>query len=1032
MMNRIFELLLAVASGAVQVDAIEFNRDVRPILSENCFACHGFDAKKRQSDLRLDVADGAYAARPDGPAATPGDPEKSSLWRRVVAADAEVVMPPPDSHKKLTAAQKDVLKRWIEQGAAYQRHWAFEKPIAFQDPAVKDRDWPRGSIDRFLLAKMEREGVSPNPEADRPTLIRRVAFALTGLPPTPSEGDEFSSDRTADAYEKMVERYLASPRFGEEMARHWLDVARYADTHGLHLDNERQIWPYRDWVVGAFNQNLPYDRFTVWQIAGDLLPNPTVEQRVATGFNRCNVTTSEGGSIAEEFLYRYAVERTSTVVQTWMGLTAGCAVCHDHKYDPLSTREFYSLYSFFYSAADPAMDGNVAATSPYLKLPTPAQEKAILEAEQAAAAAETALTKFAATAVYVDPSAETPPPLAAPTSTMLLDEFFPIGAGSRNTSRNPSRWETDPSFGAPAGRRVLSQAGAYFHEDVVTPALTPFVVPKASRFSMWVRLDPYSPSKVLAVAVATDKSNRRLWWGDPAVAADTPIGDNAKTRRGDLPTPGKWTQLHFTGEDLGLTSGATITSFSFQQVGGVVSWDALEMTGVIEPAGDPSRSFQTWWKSVVGKPTTDVPTNLHKVLHAAPSGKTEPADLDELRRFYLAKIARPIDGDVTEARSKWYAARTDLAAANDAVPGTMVFAELPKPRDAFVMIRGQYDKPGEQVTPGVPAVLPPIKAADAKGPPNRLDLARWMTAPENPLTARVAVNRFWQQFFGLGLVKTSDDFGSQAEPPSHPELLDRLAVDFQTGGWNVKDLVRRIVNSAAFRQDSHGSVEHRRRDPENRLLARGPRPRLDAEQLRDNALFVAGLLNLEIGGRGVKSYQPPNIWEPVGYSDSNTRYYLPDSGPALYRRSLYAFLKRTAPPPFMTNFDGPNREQFCSRREKSNTPLQALQLLNDVQHFEAARALAERSLAVGATPEDRIEFLYKTVLSRGPTAKEIALLTKTVERQQAMFKDDPAAASRVVHFGASSPTPTADPVETAAWTLVANLVLNLDETVTRN
>jgi len=1031
-MNRAFAVLvLAALPAAASAEEIQFNRDVRPILADACFACHGFDAKARKAKLRLDVAEGAFAERRGLVPIKPGDLKASEVWQRITSTDAEVMMPPPASKKKLTAAQKEVLRRWIEQGAKYQKHWSFESIARAAPPETPNTKHPtRNPIDRFILARLEKEGLTPTKEADRETLIRRVSFALTGLPPTVKEVDEYLADRAANAYEKMVDRYLASPRFGEEMARHWLDIARYGDTHGLHLDNERLMWAYRDWVVKAFNQNLPYDEFAVWQLAGDLLPNPTPDQLTATGFNRCNVTTGEGGSIDREWLYRNAVDRTSTAVQAFLGLTAGCAVCHDHKFDPISQKEFYSLYSFFYSSADPPLDGNVSTTAPLVKLPSPAQQKALEAAARAEAEARQRLEALAATIDYADAANEAGPVARRLITDVLFDDPFPLAASERNTSRDAAQWLSDPPFGAKSGQRVLRQANTFFHENAITFRLRPVVVPANGLFEAWVRLDPKQPPRALAVVLA---EGRKIWWGE-APREDSEYGGVASlgTHRGPLPAPGRWAKLSASAADLGLKDGQHVGSLTLQEYGGVVYWDAVTLSGESTPATDPLESFRVWWKGLGGKAPPELPPALNAVAMGGPGRKHAPEAVQKLWAFYVVHIARPLNEELARARAEWEKARSAHAAAADAIPGTLVFRDLPVPRDSFVMIRGQYDRPGDKVVPGTPAVLPSLKPSTPSARLTRLDLAKWIVAPENPLTARVAVNRFWQQFFGVGLVRTSSDFGAQGETPSHPELLDWLSNDYRDG-WDTKKLVKRMVMSEAFRRDAAQPPDQRGRDPDNRLLSHGPRFRLDAEQLRDNVLFVSGLMSLKMGGRGVKPYQPPNICEPLGFGDSNTRYYLQDHGESLYRRSLYVFIKRTAPAPFLTNFDGPNREQLCAVRDRTDTPLQALQLMNDVQHFEAARALAERVLAEGGqSTEDRISYLYRTVLSRKPDADEQRLISQALVKQRDLFAANPANATKVVHTGESKPRGVAPDVEVAAWTMIANLVLNLDETINRN
>jgi hypothetical protein len=1042
-------LVVALAVTARADESVQFNRDIRPILSANCFACHGSDAGQRKADLRLDVA---ASARVDlgGTAVVPGQPDESEMWRRMSSEDPELVMPPPDAKKELTAAQKDLIRRWIAEGGVYQEHWAFETPVAPPLPAVRDEAWIRNPLDRFILARLEQDGLRPQPEADRETLIRRVAFALTGLPPTIAEVDEYLNDTSDDAYDHMVQRYLASPQFGEEQARHWLDLARYADTHGLHLDNERHVWAYRDWVVRAFNENLPFDKFTTWQLAGDLLPEPTLDQLIATGFNRCNVSTSEGGSIEAEWVYRNAVDRTSTMMQTWLGLTGGCAVCHDHKYDPLTSREFYSLYAFFYSAADPGLDGNIRDTRPFLKVPTAEQAATTKELEQRLADARQRLEEALLTADYHDPAQpaaaaggeapsaspqdqENPEPAAdAPAALhsvqdMLLDDDFPYGARVSNTSRNAAEWPLDPKFGARSGRRVLELASSGEYEVTIQLGAVPLVVPQAGRLEFWWRADPYYRPAVFAIQLDDGKVNRRAVWGD----ANQLSGGFQHIRLGDVPQAGEWMRLSISLIDVGLQPGQRVKSLVLQQKGGRVWLDALQVAGEFDPALDPRTSFSAWWRALQGTDPGGVPGELNGLLKDGPD-QEHPQELpDKLRRFYLHYVQRGAESPVAELRAAWEQAENHKLVFEASIPGTMVFSELATPRETFVMLRGQYDKPGDKVEPAVPAIFPALQGAG--GRPTRLDLAKWLMDEKHPLTARVAVNRMWQQIFGTGLVATSDDFGTQGELPSHPQLLDWLATQYRAQGWNTKDLLKLLVTSATFRQNSATTPELLQRDPDNRLLAHGPRIRLDAEQIRDNALFVSGLMNLQMGGRGVFPYQPPNIWEPVGYENSNTRFYMQDHGESLYRRSLYCFLKRTAPPPFMSNFDGPNREQYCALRERTNTPLQALQLMNDVQHFEAARALAERLIAeAGPELDQRLTYLYRTVVSRRPTAAEQSLLVDAYKTQFELFAADGDAAQQTIQFGEKPLASKAPPAELAAWTLIANLVLNLDETLTRN
>ena len=1021
-------MLGRVAAAAPADRPVEFNRDVRPILSDKCFACHGFDPKKRKADLRLDTFEGATRDNDGTRAVVPGDLGQSELWKRITTTDEGDVMPPPKSHKTLSEAEKQTLKRWIEQGAKYQKHWSFE-PIG--KPAV-----PQGAgnpVDAFLLARLGREGLKFSPEADRPTLIRRVAFALTGLPPTPAEVDEFLGDKSPSAYERMVDRYLASPRYGEEMARHWLDVARYGDTHGLHLDNERQMWAFRDYVVNAFNANKPFDQFTVEQLAGDLLPKPTQEQLVATGFNRCNVTTSEGGSIDPEWTYRYAVDRTATTMDVFMAVTGGCAQCHDHKFDPVSQKEFYSLYAFFNSAADPAMDGNALLTRPTIKLTTPEQEAKLAELKGKVNAKQKELDQVTAKLDYTDPATLEPKPPGQDVEVVWLEDDFPAGAKIIANPGHPTRWTSPGSGQSFSGVRALMRTDKGLAQDYYDSGAEPLLIPQDAVIYAHVYLDPKDLPRTVMLQFGRDGDWRRALWGDSDVIPWGKPKTIEKVNMGPLPAAGQWVRLEVPAARVGLNSGETITGFALTQFGGTVYWDKVGVKGRNDPANDPARSLLAWRKHRTGKDTKDVPAEINRLLKPGVEKVTKPEDVKRLRDYYLQFIC-------IDTRPKLAGMAAELAAVRQrrddfdaSIPSTFVFNDLARPRDSFVMLRGQYDKPGEKVEPATPAFLPPLKKAGPATRPTRLDLANWLVADEHPLTARVTVNRFWQQFFGVGLVKTSGDFGSQGEPPSHPELLDWLASTYRESGWDTKKLVRLMLTSAAFKQSTAVTPELLAKDFENRLYARGPRFRLDAEQIRDNVLFVSGLINLEMGGKGVRPYQPPNIWEPVGFVGSNTRFYVQDHGEALYRRSLYVFLKRTAPPPFMANFDAPNREQVCTRRERSNTPLQALQLMNDVQHYEAARGLAERMLGEGGkTAAERITFAYRTVLARAPEPEELEVVQAQLGQHLERYKKDEAGAKQAISHGESKPKADLPPAELAAYTLVANMILNLDETLTRN
>ena len=1003
---------------------LDFNRDIRPILSDNCFACHGFDAKKRKAGLRLDTPEGALAKNKEGVAAIkPGDDVGSSLVERLLTSDPDEVMPPPESHKKLTPQQIDLLKRWIKEGAAYKKHWAFEPPVKAPVPAIASA---AGPVDAFIAQSLAEHELGFSPEASKEQLLRRATLDLTGLPPTPREVDDFLADQRPDAYERVVDRLLKSVRYGEHMARYWLDVARYGDTHGLHLDNERSMWPYRDWVVRAFNDNLSFDQFTLWQLAGDLLPQATPDQTIASGFNRCNVTTSEGGSINEEWIYRYAVDRTDTTVSVWMGLTAGCAVCHDHKYDPISQKEFYSLYAFFNSAADPAMDGNILLTQPVLQLSNADQKQRLAALDQAIAAKQGSIREGLAKLNYTDPATAQPPPPIQTSEVIWFEDGFPAGAAVEYAGEQPTTLVGKESGPVYSGEKALKRKGAGVIQDFFATGAK-FEIPPNGKLSAWCYIDPQDKPKSVMLQFHMGGWNHRAVWGEEGAI---PFGQVRTTERvylGALPEAGSWQKLEVAADRLGLKPGMKVTGYAFTQFAGTVYWDRLAMSSRVDPAKDPQWSWSKWIERNQGRRVEGLPNELQALVRGKKAPEWPPAETKRVQDWWFENEYQGARSIVDGARAEKLALEAKKKSLEGTIPATLVMGDLPQARDAFVMLRGQYDKPGDKVTRGTPAVFPPLPKQDSY---NRLDLARWLISPEHPLTARVTVNRFWQQFLGMGLVKTSDDFGSQGAPPSHPELLDWLAIDFRDHGWDVKRLVKQVVMSQAYRQTSRVTPELLAADPENKWLARGPRHRLDAEVIRDQALYVSGLLNPVVGGRGVRPYQPENIWEPVAYSGSNTRTYIRDTGEALYRRSLYTFYKRTAPPPSMTTFDAPSREQVCARRERSNTPMQALALMNDVQHMEAARNFAQRILLEGGESFDqRLNFAFRHVAARYPQASEAAIIENALNEHLARYGKDVEAAKKLVSFGDSKADPKIKPEELAAWTLIGNLVLNLDETL---
>ncbi len=1023
----------AASSAAPPTKKVGYNTHVRPILSDNCFACHGLDEHERKADLRLDTPEGAFADLGGYQAIVPGKPDDSEVWLRLTTSDEDDLMPPPDSHKKLTPAQKQTIKRWIAQGAEYERHWSFVTPQKPAVPKVPGAKRIKNPIDAFLQSRLQEEGLAPALEADRETLIRRLTLDLTGLPPTPKEIDAFLADKFPKAYDRLVSKLQSRVTYGEHMARYWLDLARYADTHGLHLDNERSMWPYRDWVVRAINENIPFDQFTRWQLAGDLLPEPTRDQRIASGFNRCNVTTSEGGSIKEEYVFRYAVDRTTTAVEVWMGLTAGCAVCHDHKFDPITAKDYYSIYAFFHSAADPPMDGNKIDTPPILRLAKPEQEKRLAELGKEIAAVDARIKKATANIEYTDPATLDPPPPKRETETVWFEDAFPKDTEPKTAGR-ARQFAAKGKGEVFSGKKALTRtADDEVAQDFFSGGAE-FVIPARATIFAYCFLDPDDPPESVMLQFHVKGWNHRAVWGAEDKIPFGKSGTTARVHMGPLPKTGEWVRLEFPATKVGLKGGVKVTGYAFTQFGGTVNWDRLGVASTTEPASDPAWSYAVWQKTKQSKNVPELPEALRLVVRGKKIEKWSKSEADKIHKFWLTNFyagARDLLAPLEAEQAPFTKEKAEIEAK---VPLTFVMADLPEARESFIMERGIYNKPGEKVSRNTPAFLPPLPEKEpGAGDYTRLDLADWLINGTHPLTARVTVNRFWQQFFGTGLVETSADFGSQGAPPSHPELLDWLAVQFVEDGWDMKRLARRIVTSHAYRQSSKATPALLAHDPENRLLARAPRLRLDAEVLRDQALFVSGLLVPEVGGKGVNPYQPPNIWEPVGFGNSNTRYYTQGTGDDLYRRSLYTFFKRTAPPPFMSSFDAPNREQSCAVRGRSNTPLQALQLMNDIQHVEAARQFASRIIKEGGdTARKRVRWAWRMVTARYPEPGELQVVLATLAQHRQKYVSDDAAAAELIAYGESKPDAKLPKPELAAYTMVANLLLNLDEAVNKN
>ena len=970
-------------------------REARRILSENCFACHGPDEKQRKASLRLDQPNRAVV---------PGDILASSLIQRIAKPESDALaMPPAMSHKSLTSAQKTLLRRWVGEGATYEKHWAFT-PLSAQRT---------GSIDSFIRTRLAQERLTPAPEADRRTLIRRVSLDLTGLPPTPERVAAFVKDTRPDAYEKLVDKLLASPHYGERMAIGWLDLARYADTHGYHIDPHRDMYRWRDWVISAFNTNKPYDQFVIEQLAGDLLPNPTRDQIIATGFNRNHPINFEGGAIPEEYLTAYVADRVDTTATAFLGLTMRCAQCHDHKYDPLTQRDYYKLFAYFNNNDEVGLDGTNGNAKPFIKAPYPEQEARLAELESTQKALDAKI------------AAKESGPVAIP--TLLASDW--------DTQLAPAL-TTHLIFGG--GNGIVSGALAFKGIDAKDyHGLGEFERDQAFSYGCWVM--PEGGSQ--AIFSRMDNSLGVRGW-DLYLADGQPMAhfihnwpDNALRADSKERLPmGKWSHVFVTYDGSSKLSGVRIyvngkptelTAGSDSLNGTIKVNKPLRLAGRDQASGFKGKLDDIRLYSRVLSPA-DVAllaeTDPLRPVLAAPIEKRTPEQQKTLTRYAL-RTRDPEYRGLLEEKIK---DATEKDALEKAIPTTMVMQERKEKRPTFLLERGEYNRPKERVEPGIPALFP-------GGGGTRLDLAKWLVSPENPLTARVAVNRLWQQFFGVGLVKTSENFGVQGEAPSHPELLDWLAVEFRDSGWNVKRLVRTIVTSATYRQSSETTPALLQRDPENRLLARAPRLRLPAELVRDQALAVSGLLVDKIGGPSVKPYQPAGLWEEMSFKGNfSAQTYEQDHGEKLYRRAMYTFWKRTVPPPSLQTFDAPEREFCIVRRSATNTPLQALILLNDPTYVEASRKLAERLMRETApSPPQRIASLYQLLLARAPRPEETALLMTILNRQTTAYRKAPENAQKLLMVGESPVDKSFDPIELAAWATVCSTVLNLDEAITR-
>ncbi len=1038
------------AAGEKRVD---FSRDIRPVLSDNCFFCHGPDEKTRMAGLRLDTRDGAFEVRGENAVIVPGSRKDSRLYQRLVAEKAAMRMPPAHSGKTLTEQQIELVGQWVDAGAPWEEHWAFVPPKRLPLPEVKRKNWARNAIDHFVLARLDREGLSPSPEADKVTLARRLHLDLTGLPPTPEEVDAFVADKAPDAYEKLADRLLDTDRHAERLAMVWLDLARYADTHGYHIDSHRDMWPWRDWVIRAFRQNMPFDRFTIEQIAGDLLPGATRDQLVATGFNRNHMINYEGGAIPEEYLVEYVVDRVETTSTVWLGLTMGCARCHDHKYDPISQKEFYRFFAFFNTVAEKGLDGREGNAQPFLPLPDAKRQQKLIELSEEICARDNALPGW---------------------QVEELQREWELRAGKLPEATRDgliAHWDfddnlSDTSGGYRHGRLVNGEisygvgqsgqaAGFNTFTRVTLGEVKGFNPYGAFTVALWARPGGWKDSTILyQLPEQGNQPPFLVYMGDSVVLPELRKGSHVGVRIGADPEASivvetterlprnRWHHLTLSYDGSGKASGLRIlvggepaetrvVKNAFRAGGGA--------GGTLEIGYNKDLDFyESYRGSVDDLRIYNRALDTHEAFTLAVhhpvrqfllywDGKRNREQTESLRDYFLT-YAAPAPMRVAWAEKKELEQRKK--AIEQEIPNVMVMREDEKPRETHLLNRGAYNRPGDKVEPGTPSVLPPLPGG---AEPNRLGLAKWLVAGDNPLTGRVMINRFWQMYFGQGLVSTAENFGSQADTPTHPELLDWLAAEFVESGWDVRAMQRLIVTSATYRQSSKMTPELRERDPGNLLLARGARFRLPAETVRDNALAASGLLVEKVGGPSVFPYQPAGVWEEIAYGDVySAQAYEQDHGENLYRRSMYSFWKRTAPPPALMTFDAPDREKCTARRPRTNTPLQALVLLNDPTFVESARSLAQRMIVeAGRDAGKRIDHGFRLAAARKPSSRERQSLRDLAEKHTSDYRKDPEAAQKLLSVGESKYDAKIDKAELAAWTTVASVILNLDETITR-
>ncbi len=1019
-------------------DSVSFDRDIRPILSDKCFFCHGPDREHREAGLRLDLADEAAAV------ITPGDADASELIVRILSDDPDTVMPPPDSVKELTSAERDLLTKWVQQGATWSQHWSFRAPIKTVVPAAAGSDHP---IDAFISARLAELGKQLSPAASREKLLRRVTYDLTGAPPTLDEIDAFVGDSSADAYEKVVDRLLDSPRYGQRMALAWLDAARYGDTSVYHADGPRDMWAWRDAVVDAYNQNMPFDEFSIAQLAGDLIPDATLQQQVLAGFNRNNGTTDEGGAFAEEYRVEYAVDRVKTTSTVWLGLTMECAQCHDHKYDPISQEDYFRYYAFFNVSSDDGMQTRSGNAAPMLEIPNPENQRQLPGVQQQADELKDRLRKI---------EAECGPDLQAWIEEQIADSDSPDRAAEPGAISFPiveGKGDTLVAVGDQGvtakvqGKALWTESrfdsGLQFDGNNYVDVGDVANFERTDAFSYGGWFNPQKQGGAGALIARMDDAN--AFRGFDLYVADNTVSvhvihrwpENAiKVTTKKKLKPNQWQHVFATYDGSSKADGVKI------YVDGE-PWEwAIEQNGLTDTIRTDktlligSRHPGSRLKGIVDSieiiPRLLEPAEVQQLakrlpiagLLSVPEQQRTDKQNESLRQYFLTTQ----HGQYQNLQKQLAELEARIVELSKPLTTVMVMGDMAKPRETFILRRGSYDSPTDvKVEASTLPVLPPM---EADAPRNRLGMAQWLFRNDHPLTSRVAVNRYWQLLFGTGLVSTPEDFGAQGEFPSHPELLDWLAVDFRQNGWNVKRLLKQIVMSQTYQQTSRATANDYLADPQNRSLARGPRFRLQGEFIRDMALDVSGLLVDTFGGPGVKPYQPPGLWAEVGLGGNPK--FVQDHGDKLYRRSLYTYWKRSAPPPSMQIFDAPTREKCTIRRARTNTPLQALVTLNDTQFVEAARHFAQRIMTeAGADTAQRIVHGFRMVTARQPEAAEIEVFKRILTAALKTYAEDGEAAKALLSVGESPRDETLPVDQHAAWTMVASTMMNLDETLTR-